>query len=121
MGRVSAEGDSALAENAGLTFQWVQKWKRLDESPKDRTMTRPLVRYLAKDSPWDVLALEDWLLDANGLPPQPELWTAWCAARDQVRAREAAEKRTAPIAPVIPRPNPRGAAAKHPVKRRRTG
>lgn len=117
-GRMYPEGDNDVERGAGVTRQWIQKWRRLNQAPNDRILTRALVRFMNEPYGWNV---EEWLLDGAGEPPRPELWDFWVKARTQARAREAAEKRPVPLAPVTPRPNPRGSAAKPVGKKRRTG
>lgn len=120
-GRLNAEGDNDVAAGADVTRQWIQKWRRRDQAPNERLMTRNLVRFL--ENP--IGPLEDWLLDGVGEPPRPELWQVWSEARRQLLAAEgkapAAKKRGAVVdlegGAVVPAP--RRSAAVPEKKRRR--
>lgn len=114
-GRMEPETDAEVATGAGVGYVWFQKWKRRADAPADRTLTRLLCRYL---NPEGLAAFDDWLLDAVGSPPESGLWGIWWGRRLELRG---AEKRPAPIAPIIPRANPRGSAGKPAQKKRRAG
>lgn len=80
-GRPYSETDNEIADGAHVTRQWLQKWRRMNRAPNERIMTRNLVRFLEQPYGWSV---ESWLLDGEGIPPRPELWAVWVAAKAQL-------------------------------------
>lgn len=79
-GRVEAITLREVAVGAGLGYEWVRKWLRQSDAPRDREYTRKLCVYLAVGP--------DWLLDRIGEPPEPGLWGVWWGARLEQRATE---------------------------------
>lgn len=120
-GRIHPEGDNDVAAGAGITRQWLQKWRRKNQAPNERLMTRNLVRFLETPYGW---ALEDWLLDGVGGPPRPDLWAVWSAARAQLLAANAAKANAKSARTVetisgvdVPRPSTRSGAASEKKRR----
>jgi hypothetical protein len=90
-GRPYSETDNEIADGAHVTRQWLQKWRRMNRAPNERIMTRNLVRFLEQPYGWSV---EGWLLDGEGIPPRPELWTVWVAAKAQLTQTDQPKRRT---------------------------
>lgn len=95
-GRIDVEDDNDVERGAGVTRQWIQKWRRLNQAPKDRLLTRALVRFLNEPYGWDV---EEWLLDGVGEPPEPALWKIWNDARLKLAERDKVSSKTKAVTP----------------------
>lgn len=116
-GRPSSETDNEIADGAGVTRQWLQKWRRMNRAPNERIMTRNLVRFLEQPYGWSV---EGWLLDGEGIPPRPELWTVWVAAKGAGAEQREAPKPKAVVPPPIVAKTSRAAGAAKSVRRKRS-
>lgn len=72
-GRQRPESERELAGRADVGYAWLQKWKRSDTAPAERTLTARLVNALKVEA--------RWLLDGDGDAPEPERWKEWLAAK----------------------------------------
>lgn len=115
-GRLWPESDNDIAAGAGVSRQWLQKWRYKNTAPNERIMTRNLVRFLDAPYGWDV---EEWLLDGVGQPPRSDLWAVWVAAREHLVTADASAPGYKP--PEIGRvPLKRSAPTKHKVEKGRS-
>lgn len=78
LGALAPESDRALAQRAGVGYEWLAKWKKRSDAPETRSPGKLLAKALDADP--------NWLLDAEGQPPQPDMWARWIGMH--ARARE---------------------------------
>jgi hypothetical protein len=60
-----------------VSGQTISAWSWRDEAPDGRRNTSGLAKYLN--------VTEEWLIDGEGEPPRPDLWSVWSTARDVQR------------------------------------
>jgi len=111
-GRTDPITDIQLAERLGVGLKWLGKWKSRDEAPNGRSEA---LRISEAIKPWG--ASIDWLYDGKGEAPEPALWRAWLAARDEVTDPPPPGVRDVPVE-AMERVSP---AKKAPAKKRATG
>ena len=69
--------DADIARGISQSAPWVAKWKVRTDAPDSRERAKALSSFLG--------VREEWLIDNEGEPPEPNLWDRWIAERRRVR------------------------------------
>jgi transcriptional regulator with XRE-family HTH domain len=73
MGRLKPETDAELARAMGVGDKWLAKWKTSARPPEGRSEAAAIEA--------SGVVSVDWLYDARGEAPRPELWRDWIDER----------------------------------------